>query len=70
MSFDRPVVVSGNAALTVGNTSILGQTVTSPTELTVQLSGNASGKTYSLLGGNDWAATTIGGGVAGSGGTF
>ena len=70
VSFASPVVVSGPLPLSVGNLTVGNQTVDSPTQVTIELSGNASGQPFVLQGGTVAAANYHGGGISGAAGTF
>lgn len=70
MTFNRPVVVTGNIPSTVATRTLVSQTIVSPTVVTQVWSGNVTALAYTVPAGAANVSTYQGGPVMGTTGTF
>jgi predicted DNA repair protein MutK len=70
LTFDRPVVVTGNIGTTVATRTLVSQTVTSPTQVNQVWSGNVATLAYTVPAADPNVTGSQGGKLAGASGTF
>ena len=70
LDFDRPVVVTGNVALSVATLAFASQVINSPTQVTVTMSGAVATHAFTYAAGDPNVATYQGGQTYGASGTF
>lgn len=70
ITFSQPVTITGNLPLTVATLTFVSQVVTSPTVVTVTMSGAVATHAYTLASPVSTANSYQGGTVVGTSGTF
>jgi len=70
LTFSQPLAISGTVAFTVATVTRVSQTINSPTQVTIVMSGALAGHAWTFPGGQPNLTTAQGGEVTANAGTF